>query len=108
MPPHDHTLRLRLPRPRQRLAPTWAALVKRAALWTPSTVAMIATFIGVVLHEAAYHLVGGDDFPLRVLADDTAIFAISHGGLDALGVGAIIVAALALVEAARLREGRPR
>ena len=83
-------------------------ITARCALWEPSRAALVAMTFGLVCHELAYHLAGGEDYPLIVHADGTTIFALSHGGLDALGVGLLIIAALYLIEAARLREGRPR
>jgi len=83
-------------------------LVRRAALWNPSTAAITAMIAGLAIHEAAYHLTGGDDFPFAILAGDARVFALSHGGLDALGVGLLIVSVLWLIEAARIHEGRPR
>lgn len=90
---------------RQPLTPQ---LVRRVAQWNPSTVAIIAMLVGLVAHEIAYHLSGGDDFPLTLLAGETRAFVISHGGLDALGVGILVVSVLWIIEAARIHEGRPR
>lgn len=82
-------------------------MTSRAALWQPSTAAFFTMLGGLAAHEAAYHLAGGDDFPFAVLAADTRVFVISHGGLDALGIGLLIVSMLWLIEAARIKEGRP-
>ena len=84
------------------------SLSQRVAPWNPSRAALIAMLAGLIVHEVAYHLTGGDEFPLALLADGTRVFVISHGGLDALGVGILIVSVLWAIEAARIHEGRPR
>jgi hypothetical protein len=78
------------------------ALARLADAYPPTAAALVVT-IGLVAHEVAYHLTGGTDFPLQVLATDTRILVISHGGLDALGIGALAVATIAALDVARQR-----
>jgi hypothetical protein len=84
------------------------AIVARAARWNPVTVAAVTVVVGLLAHEVAYHLAGGDDFPLVVLANGHRVFMLSHGALDALGVAALVLSALALLDAARIHERRLR
>ncbi len=79
-------------------------LVEWVARWQPAPAALIVLTVGLVVHEIAYALAGGDEYPLVVLADHTRVFVLSHGGLDALGVGALLVATLALIDLARNRQ----
>ncbi len=79
-------------------------LVEWIAGWQPAIATLIVLVVGLVVHEITYALAGGDEYPLAVLADDTRLFVLSHGGLDALGVGALLVATLALIDLARNRQ----
>ncbi len=82
-------------------------LTEWVAGWRAATATLIVLVVGLVVHEIAYALTGGDEYPLMVLADDTRVFVLSHGGLDALGVGALIVSTLALIDFARARRDVP-
>lgn len=73
-------------------------MTRRITLWSPSTIAIVVMAVGLVIHEAAYYLTGGDDFPLTVLADGTRVFGMSHGGLDVLIIGLFTFAVLAAQE----------
>lgn len=85
------------------------SLVARAALWQPSTAAFVATVVFLVGHEVLYHLSDGTDYPLVLLTiDGQQILPVSHGGLDVIGAGLLIVFLLLLIEWARQRERRPR
>ena len=67
---------------------------------------MVAFLVG---HEVLYHLTDGTDYPLVLLVVDCHdILPISHGGLDSLGVGLLIVFVLLLIERAGIHERRPR
>lgn len=79
----------------------------RVAGWRTSIAATVVVSCGLVIHEIAYHLTDGDDYPLTLLADDTRVLVVSHGGLDALGVGALAVATIAAIETARDRHRHP-
>ena len=78
----------------------------RVADWVPWKATSIAVFIGLIVHEVLYHMVGGDDFPLTVLAGDTRVFVVSHGGLDAFGAGVIAVSVLLAIDAAQIASRR--
>jgi hypothetical protein len=80
----------------------------RIARWHPPTAAKIVVAAGLLMHEVAYHLAGGTEFPLTVLASDTRILVISHGGLDALAVGTLAIATIAVIDAARQHLARSR
>ncbi|MEJ7824923.1 MAG: hypothetical protein WKF48_05815 [Solirubrobacteraceae bacterium] len=82
------------------------SLTRRVAAWQPVTAAAVIVAVGLVVHEIAYHLTGGDDFPLAVLAGDSRVFVISHGGLDSLAVGVLVVSVLMLIDTARLATPR--
>lgn len=75
----------------------------RVALWQPSTAAIVVTVVFLVGHEILYHLTAGDDYPLVLLTiDGHEILPISHGGLDSIGTGLLIVFVLLLIERAQL------
>ncbi len=78
-------------------------LARRVAGWRAPRVAAIATAAGVFIHELVYHLSGATEFPLEVIFDGTRMFVVSHGGLDAFVVGAVIVLLLLVCEAAQCR-----
>ncbi len=105
MPPHDArpTLRAyiaaRLPRPRN----LRHRILQRVGGCYPPAAAAVVVAVGLVAHEVAYHVSGGSDFPLVVLASGTRVLVISHGGLDALGVGALAIATIAGIDVARAR-----
>ncbi len=69
--------------------------------WHPIWAVTIFVFIGLVIHEIAYALTSAADYPLTVLAGHTRVFAVSHGGLDALAVGALAVTVLLAIDWAR-------
>lgn len=69
------------------------------ALWRSSSVAFVAMVVFLVGHEVLYHLADGTDYPLVLLTiDGREILPISHGGLDSLGAGLLIVFVLLLRE----------
>lgn len=70
----------------------------------PPVAAAVVVAIGLLAHELAYHLTGGTDFPLVLLASGTRVLVVSHGGLDALGVGALVIVTLCMIELAKQRE----
>ncbi len=74
--------------------------------WYPPTAAAIVVAAGLIIHEIAYHLTGGSDYPLTVLAGDTRVLAISHGGLDTVGAGALIVVLLSAMDVCQAKVGR--
>ena len=74
---------------------------RRIAGWRPIRVASIAVAFGLGLHELLYFLAGGSDFPVAVTFNGTLIFALSHGGLDALAVAILVISVLLLVDGAR-------
>lgn len=80
--------------------------LQRIAGWNPPIAVGAIVMLGLVLHEAAYHLTAGSDYPLTVLANGTRVFEVSHGGLDAMGVGALAMSMSALIETARANRRR--
>jgi hypothetical protein len=78
-------------------------IIARIARWYPPKAAAIVVACGLLVHELAYHLTGGRDYPLTVLASGTRVLVVSHGGLDALGVGALAIATIAGIDVARAR-----
>ncbi len=95
----------RSPRPPRK--PRAPHLAWRVAGWNPALAATIVVLAGLVVHEIVYHLTGGDDYPLQVLADGSPIVGVSHGGLDGLGVGALVIGVLWLIDFARTHARRP-
>lgn len=95
----------RTPRtPREPRGPRIAWVV---AGWNPALAATIVVTAGLIIHEVVYHLAGGDDYPLQVFANGWQVFAMSHGGLDALGIGLLVVSALWVVDFAHTKARRP-
>lgn len=86
------------PRPPSRLL---ARATRRIAGWRPLPVATITVTVGLALHELLYHLAGGDDYPLEVAFAGAQVFALSHGGLDALAVGILVLSVLLILDGAR-------
>lgn len=76
-------------------------IARVAARWNLTKAAAVAVTLALLLHETVYHLTGGSEFPLTVLFNGTRVFVMSHGGLDSLVVGAIIVGLIALHGAAK-------
>lgn len=83
-----------------RTRPARRPLASRVARWHPPTAAAVVVLIGLFIHEVAYWLADGSDYPLTVVGNQTRVFVMSHGGLDAFAVGALVIATLFLIEAA--------
>ncbi len=92
----------REPRPPRAPRIAWAV-----AGWNPPLAASIVVIVGLIVHEVAYHLTGGTEFPLQVSGNGSRVFEMSHGGLDALGVGLLVIGVLWLIDFARSRARRP-
>ena len=86
---------------RSRVVGLRCRVLMRVAAWRPAGAAKVVVAVGLAMHEVGYHLSGGSEFPLTVLANGTRILVISHGGLDALAVGALAIATLTVIDAAR-------
>jgi hypothetical protein len=92
--------------PAVKRSPLLPHVTRRLARWHPPTAAALVVLASLIAHEIGYHLSDGTDFPLELIFNDTHIFVISHGGLDALAVGILAVSVLLLIDAARIRAGR--
>lgn len=82
-------------------------LAWRIAGWNPALAATIVVALALVAHEVAYHLTGGDDYPLQITGNGHVVLEVSHGGLDALGVGILVVGVLWLIDLAHHHARRP-
>lgn len=76
----------------------------RAAKWSPPKAAALVALVGLAVHEIIYHLSGATDFPFQVMFDGARIFVISHGGLDSLAIGILVVSVLLIIDAAKIRQ----
>ena len=86
----------------------YALFMDRVARWHPPTAAAVFAAMGLVVHEILYHLAGGDEYPLTVIFNDTRVFLVSHGGLDAAVVGLSVVSLLFIIDGARDHARRSR
>ncbi len=93
--------------PRAPREPRGGRLAWTVAGWNPAITAGIVVLIGLVIHEAVYAIAGGDDYPLELHAGGARVFALSHGGLDALAVGLLAVGVLHFIDFARKHARRP-
>jgi len=96
------------PRPPRSPSHLLDRMLRRIAGWRPVPVATITVTVGLALHELLYHVAGGDDYPLEVTFAGAQIFALSHGGLDALAVAILVLSVLLIIDGAQANVRSPR